>query len=143
MKSKKLIVIIVCALVALTAVLAIVHSATRETVPEGAILVRQNGEEAYISMDKLGLTTVTGRIVNGKGETRDINDQGINLGELSKGSFQTVTVTSDDEFSAEVSADEIANAFLILNEDGSAQLVVFGDPNSKRAVRNVTRIEFE
>ena len=142
MKSKKLILIIVCALVLVTAVLAIVHFTTRETVPEGAILVRQDGNDSYITMDKLALTTVTGTIVNGKGEGREINDRGVNLGELANGSYQTVTVTSDDEFSAEVGADEIGNAFLILNEDGSTQMVVFGDANSKRAVRNVTRIEF-
>ena len=142
MKSKKLILIIVCALVLVTAVLAVVHFTTRETVPEGAILVRQDGNDSYITMDKLSLTTVTGTIVNGKGEEREINDQGINLGELAKGDYQTVTVTSDDEFSAEVAVEEIGNAFLILNEDGSTQLVVFGDNNSKRAVRNVTRIEF-
>ena len=142
MKSKRLILIIVCALVLLTAVLAVVHFTTRESVPEGAILVRQDGNDTYITMDKLTLTNVTGTIVNGKGEEREINDQGVNLGELAKGGFQTVTVTSDDEFSAEVGAEEIGNAFLILNEDGSTQLVVFGDNNSKRAVRNVTRIEF-
>lgn len=42
-----------------------------------------------------------------------------------------------------MAADEISSAFLILNEDGSTQLVVFVDSNSKRAVRNVTWIEFE
>ena len=143
MKKKKWIVLLIGVLVVVTAALAVIHFATRDAVPEGAILVRQDGKDRYVSLDGLTLTRITGTIVNGKGEERSIDAPGIGLRELAEGSFSSVTVTSDDEYFATVEAGEIDNADLILNEDGSVQLIVFGDANFKRAVRNVVRIEFE
>ena len=142
MRSKKWILILVGVLVLLTAVFAVVHFSTREAVPQGAVKVCQNGKERCVSLDKLELMRVTGTIVNGKGETRDVDADGLPLSQLAQGAFSGVTVTADDEYAATVSAEEIDNAFLIRNDDGSAQLIVFGDSNSKRAVRNVARIEF-
>ena len=142
MKSRRAILLLIGALVLITAVLAAVHFSTRETVPEGAVLVRQDGKERYVALEKLALTKVTGTIVNGKDEERVIDSDGVALGELAEGTFASVTVTSDDAFAATVNAEEIANAFLIRSDDGSARLVVFGDSNSKRSVRNVVRIEF-
>ena len=143
MKTKRTIYLILALLLVLVAVLAVVHLTTRETVPEGAILLRQNGRENYIVPEELFQTQVVGSIVNGKGEERSISARGIALGELADGTFDSVRVAAGDEYSAEVSADEIENAFLILNEDNSVQLVVFGDSNSKRAVRNVATVEFQ
>ena len=143
MKSKKAVYVILTVLLVLVAVLAAAHFATRESVPEGAVLVRQDGRERTIDPEKLFQTQVTGAIVNGKGEERSIDAQGIALEELANGEYTAVKVTSDDEYSAEVSADEVENAFLILNADHSVQLVVFGDANSKRAVRNVVSVEFK
>ena len=37
--------------------------------------------------------------------------------------------------------DEEGKVWLLRNEDDTYQLIVFGDPNSKRAVRDVQRIE--
>lgn len=143
MKSKKMIWIILAVLLVVTAGLAVWHLSSRESVPEGAFLVRQNGKDRYEDPEALFRTQVTGTIVNGKGEERSIDARGIALGELATGAYSTVTVTADDEYSAQVTAAEEENAFLILNDDGSVQLIVFGDTNSKRAVRNVARIEFE
>ena len=142
MKSKKTVYIILAVLLVLTAALAAAHLTTREKVPEGAILVRQSGEERYVEPDRLFQTAVTGTIVNGKGEERSIDARGIALDDLAKGGYDVIEVTASDEYSALVSADEKDSAFLILNDDGSVQLVVFGDANSKRAVRNVDVVEF-
>ena len=142
MKAKRKIWILLCALLVMTAAFALAHHLTRETVAEGAILVREGEEEVSISLEQMEKVHVTGTLVNGKGEERMIDAQGIALGSLAKGSYEKVTVTADDEYSASVEAGEIENAWLIQSDDGSAQLVVFGDTNSKRAVRHVIRIEF-
>ena len=143
MKNKKGIIILISILVLAAAALAVIHASTRKKVPEGAISVQQAGKETYVVLKEQTLVKVAGTIVNGKGEEKDIDADGIALSSLADGSFENVTVTADDEFSAVVGADEIENAWLIQSEDGTAQLVVFGDSNSKRAVRNVVRIEFE
>lgn len=141
MKSKKSIIIILAALVVLTAALAMVHFATRDVVPDGSILVSQNGDTRYVNLSDFSLTQVNGTTVNGKGEERTIDAQGIPLGELADGSFRTVTVTSDDEYSAQVDAEEMENAYLIADND-TARLIVFGDKNSKRDVKNVVKVAF-
>ncbi|MBR1708419.1 MAG: hypothetical protein IJ719_06285 [Clostridia bacterium] len=143
MKEKKWIFLLFGVLILVTAALTVIHLTTREAVPEGAILVRQDSKERYVSLNELSLIRITGTIVNGKGEERRIDAPGIELSDLADAVFSKVTVTSDDEYSATVEAGEIGNANLIMNEDGSVQLIVFGDANSKRAVRNVARIEFE
>ena len=53
-------------------------------------------------------------------------------------------MTADDEFSAELSGDEVneaGKAYLVGEDDGSMRLVVFGDSNAKRNVRNVVSVE--
>ena len=57
-----------------------------------------------------------------------------------------VTVTADDEYSAVVTAEELAapdKVYLIAQEEDGVQLVVFGDSNSKRNVSNVVRVTVE
>ena len=55
-----------------------------------------------------------------------------------------VKVTADDEFSAELSGDEVneaGKAYLVSEDDGSMRLVVFRDSNAKRNVRNVVSVD--
>lgn len=86
------------------------------------------------------MTRVSGTIVNGKGEEKQIDAQGIMLSEVC-GEFSSVTVTASDEYSAVVEKRDQKNAYLILRDDGSLMLVVFGDENAKRDVKNVARID--
>lgn len=122
----------------LTAILAVMHLTTRTPEAEGAILV--NGEALTIA--DFELQQVTGTIVNAKGEEKSIDAQGIPMGEICSGDFTTVTVTASDEYHAELYADDLQNAYLILKDDGTMQLIVFGDESSKRDVKNVVRIDF-
>lgn len=149
MKTKKLIVILLGILIGLTAILAVVHSVTRDKVPEGALLIQYNGKDSYVSLDKLSLTEVRGTILNGKGEEKEVQAQGVSIPELLKAAgidgaqIQAVSAVADDEFSAELSADEInedGRAFLAKDEDGSMKLIVFGDSDSKRNVRSVVKL---
>ena len=59
--------------------------------------------------------------------------------------LQSVRVVADDEYAAEVSAEELAQdgRVWLLKTDGGFRLIVFGDQNSKRDVKNVARIEVQ
>lgn len=149
-KSSKIIIAVIAALIALTAVLAIVHSAARTEVPDGALLVSCGGEKKYVDLASLDTVSVRGSVVNGKGEKSDVNTQGVPLADvIENAGFDpngavTVKVTADDEFSAELSGDELneaGKAYLVSEDDGSMRLVVFGDSNAKRNVRNVVSVE--
>ena len=143
MKQKKLILIILAALLLLTAALAILHLSTRDKVPEGALMVTFDGKTSYVEVDKLPLTEVFGTVTNGKGEEKTIEGQGVPLFSILDGEFQTATVSAADEYTATVGAEDGENAFLILSDDGSVRLVVFGDTNAKRDVKQVVKVDFQ
>ena len=149
-KNSKIVIAVIAVLIALTAVLAIVHSATRTKVPDGALLVSCGGENKYVALNSLDTVPVHGSVVNGKGEKSDIDTQGVPLADVIKGAgfdpngAAAVKVTADDEFSAELSGDELneeGKAYLVGENDGSMRLVVFGDSNAKRNVRNVVSVD--
>ena len=149
-KNSKIIIAVIAVLIALTAVLAIVHSVTRTEVPDGALLVCFSGEEKYVDLNSLSTVPVQGSVVNGKGEKSEIDTLGVPLADVVKSagfdpdSAAAVKVTADDEFSAELSGDELneaGKAYLISEDSGSMRLVVFGDSNAKRNVRNVVSVE--
>lgn len=149
-KSTKIIMAAIAALIALTAVFAIIHSAARTEVPDGALLVSCGGEKKYVDLASLDTVSVRGSVVNGKGEKSDVNTQGVPLADVIKGAgfdpngAAAVKVTADDEFSAELSGDELneeGKAYLVGENDGSMRLVVFGDSNAKRNVRNVVSVD--
>ena len=149
-KSTKIIMAAIAALIALTAVFAIIHSAARTEVPDGALLVSCGGEKKYVDLASLDTVSVRGSVVNGKGEKSDVNTQGVPLADvIENAGFDpngavTVKVTADDEFSAELSGDELnedGKAYLVSEDDGSMRLVVFGDSNAGRNVLNVVSVE--
>ena len=149
-KSTKIVMAAIAALIALTAVFAIIHSAARTEVPDGALLVSCGGEKKYVDLASLDTVSVRGSVVNGKGEKSDVNTQGVPLADvIENAGFDpngavTVKVTADDEFSAELSGDELnedGKAYLVSEDDGSMRLVVFGDSNAGRNVRNVVSVE--
>lgn len=143
MKQKKLIIGILTALVLLTAVLAIIHFNTRDQIPEGALMVNYQSKTTYIDLDKLTMVEVSGTIVNGKGEEKTVDAQGLALFSLLPDQFQTATVSAEDEYTAVVGFEDAENAFLILSEDGTLRLIVFGDSNAKRDVKHVVKVDFQ
>ena len=134
MKNKRVIWLI-AVLAALTAVLALIHLTTRTPEKEGYILV--NGESVAIS--DIQMAQVSGEVVNGKGEKKQIDAQGVSLYDVC-GEFAEATITASDEYSATVYGGE--DAYLILSDGGSLRLIVFGDENAKRDLKNVSRIEY-
>lgn len=122
----------------LTAILAVIHLKTRTPETEGEILI--NGKS--ISISDLDFSRVTGTIVNGKGEEKQIDSQGILLSDVCGNDFSKITATASDEYSAEILPEDSENAYIILTDDGSLRLIVFGDSNAKRDVKNLVRIDF-
>lgn len=142
--------LLISALAVLTAILAAIHFATRDAVPEGAIKIEASTLTLEVTLSELELTEVKGSAVNGKGEEKAIDAQGILLSNLLEqlqiSGFERVTAEADDAYSASVSAAEIAapnKVYLITQEDGGVQLMVFGDSNSKRHVSGVVCLKVQ
>ena len=94
-------------------------------------------------ISELQLSPVQGTVISAKGEEKEIDAQGVHLSDVCGDDFETVTVTASDEYHATVAKSEAENAYLIIAEDGSVQLVVFGDNNLKRNVKHVVRADTE
>ena len=147
MKNHKLVIIIIAVLVLLTAVLTAVHLATREQSTEGAIQVVQNGKTKLVKLDDLKpVVPVQGTVVNNAGEEKRIDGQGILVRDVLKLAGVELAgelkVTSDDEYTVSLTAEEVAEegkAWLLI-EDGTLRLIVFGDQGAKRNVKNVVRL---
>lgn len=138
---------IIAALLAITALAAAWHLNTRTETESGALTVAYSDSTIILHINNLPMTDIRGEIVNGIGETRVIVAKGITLADVLKTvsiqSFECIAVTASDEYSAELFPTDLPNANFILQEDGSLQLIVFGDPNSKRNVSNAVRMEVQ
>ena len=144
MNKKSLIVI--AALLVITAVITCVYLNTRTKTAEGDIVLVSADKEVTVHFNDLPLTDVSGETTNKKGEVKTIEGKGFPLSgipELAGASdYSEITVYADDEYNTSISKDELSgddNAFLIEDEKG-IRMVVFGGP-ADRAVKNVVRIE--
>lgn len=148
MKTSKALALILVLLL-LSGIAAWFHLSSREEVTEGTVQITVNGDVQTVKLSDLTYEPVSGVRVNGKGESIPVEGDGIsvkNLLETRKvGSCTKVTVISDDSYSAELTAEEIAEdgkAYLLLDE-AYLRLVVFGDHNSKRSVSKIVQIIVE
>lgn len=151
--KKNRVVKIVVALVLVAAVFAVVHLSTRPAEEAGAIQVSFEEKTVSVLLSNLPLQDVSGTAVNGKGEEKAIEGKGTPLSEVltqagvDLSSIQQVRVAAADEFSAILTVQEIAEEgrVYLLQEEGEVRprLVVFGDLDSKRRVKDVARIEVE
>ena len=146
MKNKKLLLAI-AVLLTVTAVLAVIHLGNAPQVDEGDLLILQGTTQHYVTIDEQQLVPVTGTLVNGKGDQIPVDSMGLALADvLGLAGFEAlsdVVVTARDEYSAEVTAEELAapgKVYLTVETDGTFRLVVFGDSNSKRNVSDVIKL---
>lgn len=139
------------ALLMLTALLAGWYLTTRDAVPENTIRVTWAGKTTDLDAAKLTGEPVQGTLVSGKGKETTVDTTGLSLqaalekAQVDVAAVESVTVTAQDAFSAELSGAEMreeGKAFLIL-ENEEVTLVVFGDSNSKRNVRQVMQIDVQ
>ena len=147
---KKSVFIVVFILFLLTGILAAVHIGTREKVPDNALKLICNGESTFIRKDELQMCHVSGTAVNGKGELKEIDGEGVSLYEMlvdagiDIDAISHVKITASDEFSALIDGEELRQqdkAWLLDDEEDGLRLVVFGDTDSKRRVRSVALVE--
>lgn len=146
MKSRKRMLVIPIALL-LFIILVVLHLSTRVSPHTGFIIVEHGAEKTEFSIDQLETSLVSGTVFNGKGEKKTIEGPGVQLSSLLNKagivSFQTVTVIAEDEYNAVVTAAEVLETDrvnLIIQDDGSVRLIVFGDSDSRRNVSDVARL---
>lgn len=152
-KRKNLILGIIIALLLITVILAALHLTTRTQEQANTLQISYNGKVSSLSLTELSLHDVTGTTVNGKGEESRVEAKGILVTDvltqsgIDWTSVQQVTVKASDEFYAVLTAEDLEQpdkAYLIQEDDEEwLRLVVFGDPDSKRKVKEVVRLEVE
>lgn len=156
--SKKL-KIGIAILLLITCIVAVIHINSQEEV---ACMVIRNGEqEISVSFEDLRKAEFSGELVDGKGTVtahsytgillKDLlSDKGINPAEIT-----VLKVTSADNYSVEFAGEEIradGMVYAAVVADGQpiegidpgtegVQIIVFGDPNSRRCVRFAAILE--
>lgn len=150
MKRNKGAAAAIAALLLITAAAAALHLSGRVSPPENILCVESGGRAAGLALEELAPQAVRGTAVNGKGEERAIDAQGVLLSDVLAqagiAQYAQVTVEADDGYSAVVTEGEASapdRVFLLLKEGERPQLVVFGDPNSRRNVSGVVRLIVE
>ena len=155
--QKKLIAGIVAILVVVTAVLVFVNRKGDKNV--SGLVLASGGKEVTIAWEDVGGQAFEGDLVNGKGEVSHHEYTGSELQALLTANgievteSSVITAASEDNYSAELTGAELLEAgkvYVALTDGGKqlegidggqgAQLVVFGDQNSKRAVRYLKTI---
>lgn len=157
--KKKLLTAVVVLVLAMAVIGVVIHKNGQDET-SGIVLISES-EQVEMSLDDLTTTDFSGTLVNGKGETFEHDFNGILLRDaFEKNGFvveetSEITVTSADNYSATISGDEILNndkVYIATVCDGEkvegidegtdgAELVVFGDKNSKRCVRYLMKVE--
>jgi hypothetical protein len=152
MKQKRIILVIIIILAAAAAVLAILHLTQNKPVEQGQVEIIRQNQKWLLGAADIAKVSVKGELVNGKGETISVDTKGIALADMltsigiDPAKVTVLKITSQDEYSAEISGDELledGKVYLTSDGDGTFTLVVFGDSNSKRKVKDVARIEVD
>lgn len=139
-KQSKFILAVLGILLLALAVLTILHLNTKEKVPENALAIHAGDQVRYLELDKLPLGPVQGTVINGKGEEKPVDAEGIALADVLREAgldpepVKAVTVRASDEFSAEIAGDE-------LNETGkvfciAAKMAALRWSSSEMQMRN-------
>lgn len=155
--QKKLIAGIVAILVVVTAVLVFVNRKGDKNV--SGLILSGGGKEITVAWEDVGGQSFEGDLVNGKGEVSHHEYTGSELQALLTANgievteSSVITAASEDNYSAELTGAELLEAgkvYVALTDGGKqiegidggqgAQLIVFGDQNSKRAVRYLKTI---
>ena len=155
--QKKLIAGIVAILVVVTAVLVFVNRKGDKNV--SGLILSGGGKEITVAWEDVGGQSFEGDLVNGKGEVTHHEYTGSELQALLAANgievteSSVITAASEDNYSAELTGAELLEAgkvYVALTDGGKqiegidggqgAQLIVFGDQNSKRAVRYLKTI---
>ena len=155
--QKKSIATIIAILVVVAAVLVFVNRKGDKNV--SGLILSGSGKEITVAWEDVGGQSFEGDLVNGKGEVTHHEYTGSELQALLAANgievteSSVITDASEDNYSAELTGAELLEAgkvYVALTDGGKqlegidggqgAQLIVFGDQNSKRAVRYLKTI---
>ena len=155
--QKKMITGIIAILVVVTAVLVFVNRKGDKNV--SGLVLAGGGKEVTVAWEDVGGQAFEGDLVNGKGEVTHHEYTGSELQALLAANgievteSSVITAASEDNYSAELTGAELLESgkvYVALTDGGKqlegidggqgAQLIVFGDQNSKRAVRYLKTI---
>lgn len=158
--QKKLIAAIIAILVVVTAVLVFVNRKGDKNV--SGLILSGGGKEITLAWEDVAGQSFEGDLVNGKGEVTHHEYTGSELQSLLAANgievteSSVITAASEDNYSAELTGAELLEAgkvYVALTDGGKqiegidggqgAQLIVFGDQNSKRAVRYLKTISVQ
>ncbi|WP_026666235.1 hypothetical protein [Butyrivibrio sp. FC2001] len=152
MKKRNLLIVV--ALLLITAVITVIYLPKRTAAQAGTLIITYDGKNISVDPFNAPAVDVQGTTLNGKGEEKQISETGVTvlsvlgLADISAEDFTTAKVVASDEYSAEISATEISTdgvAYLVSAADDNGatkiKLIVFGDSNSKRQIKDVVRIE--
>lgn len=146
-------------LLIITCVVAVIHRNSQETV--SCMVIRCAGQEIPVAFEYLSKTDFSGELVDGRGTVTSHSYTGVLLRDLltSKNvdmeELTILKVTSADNYSVEFTAEEIladSIVYVAVTADGTTiegidpgtngvQIIVFGDPNSRRCVRYAAILE--
>ena len=118
------------------------------------LVIQSDGNEITVAWDEIDRAPFEGDIANGKGEMTHRKYEGSELRTLLEANGieisedSVISATGEDGYSAELTGTEIlekGKAYVALSDNGAmiesiqggqgAQMIVFGDPNSKRVVK--------
>ena len=155
--QKKSIATIIAILVVVAAVLVFVNRKEDKNV--SGLILSGSGKEITVAWEDVAGQSFEGDLVNGKGEVTHHEYTGSELQALLAANgievteSSVITAASEDNYSAELTGAELLEAgkvYVALTDGGKqlegidggqgAQLIVFGDQNSKRAVRYLKTI---
>ena len=161
-RSRWLIPLIIILLIAAVIVVGLqVRNQQTEKETSGTITLKSSGQEIKVPILDLDRENFSGETVNGKGEHFNNEYSGVELQKLLKEqgiSLESVTevkAAAADQYTAAYSGDEVrepGKLYLAVEVDGEAiqgiegddpgvQVIVFGDPDSRRLVRSLVTLE--
>ena len=165
MKAKKYWWIMLAVLLVLSIAVVVIGFQVRnqqlEQEKKESVLIALQGQETVIPLSRLDREAFSKETVNGKGEKAMNSYRGIEVKTLLQecgmklDQVSGMTVTAADQYSAEYTGDEIRDSeriYLVVKinekeiegiEPGQPgfMVIAFGDPNSKRMVRNPVKLE--
>jgi len=155
MKLNKISIIVVSVVFLVTAILIVLHLIYDEVNIGNAVTLEYGEKQVIVPLKKLNEQEFTGTLTNAKGEKTESTFNGVELRvlleteEFDLSKVKYAKVIAQDQYSAEVLADEIrepGKVFIATKRNGEtlpglqsgtegAQLIIFGDSDSKRCVR--------
>ena len=127
-KDKKIIIFVILGLLIITAIATVIYLSQRAKTPEHSLVIVSGGKEKIVDIDKIDTFNFSGTVVNGKGDTKEVEGKGAMIADIINTSdYSIVTVTSDDVIN--VGEIDVYNPVQNITEESSAISVLASAPD--------------